>query len=705
MAIIQQNDDINAMEVEQMRSMREIVISQLDDEILPFLEGIENITDPTEIFCKNIERYGYKSIIFVPTYNKIRREIVYEPWYALKQLGIYLHHSEPDKLGTGTLKNHITKSYKKIEEELATGSRVGSEIIVPKTLQIKELGQVNFTNFEGAKYLVNQIATDSRYKNNSGRPIAKEMVKCLEQVSIISRDLLIVLNRIVAEYHQKVRNGEIPSVKERKIADAICVSINPNMSVIQKNKDIDTMEVEQERTMREWMVGQLDDDYLPYVQGCSRPWVRTELLLNFIHKCQFKDILMVPYIVRNKQKYSQWYCLSTMATMLGRRVDALKIQLLKDYAILTIPELEKQLPQIVGAEIIVPEHLNDNNKNTRKYINHKALLVLLRDIAYKNREVIVDDVDVRPKAKEMFKAFDSLDELIGELVDDLNKIVAEYRYIDQVRELEERIKQQKEMEQKNIDEKERLRVERIDLAIKSYPDKILSKTHKVYIFSSPEYLDKMVPQVKVGITDDLPKRLKQHQTSCPTGKMYYSVDTYDSKGAEQALLHMYRTYGLAIKDRNSSAEEWIKIASLEKTKERLKSVTDHRNGEYEDLSGECQLIREMVVGEEEPFIVNGQNYIEYKEPPRESDIEIPEKEFIQKICEKIGINDDNKVITYKTALLSTMREVKKDEHFKPVKSKLPIDIDSFLGMNIEGISIKKEIKGHKIQITIEMTNN
>ena len=38
MAIIQQNDDINAMEVEQMRSMREIVISQLDDEILPFLE-------------------------------------------------------------------------------------------------------------------------------------------------------------------------------------------------------------------------------------------------------------------------------------------------------------------------------------------------------------------------------------------------------------------------------------------------------------------------------------------------------------------------------------------------------------------------------------------------------------------------------------------------------------------------------------------
>lgn len=210
MALIQkQNQEIETMEIEQMRTMREMAISQVDDEILPFLEGIENITDPTEIFCKNIERYGFKSIMFVPTYNKIRKEIVYEPWYALKQLGLYLHHSEPDKLATTTLKNHITKSYKQIEEESATGSRPRSNIIVPDVLQIKELGQVNFTNFDGAKYLVNQIATDARYKNNSGRPIAKQMLKCLEQVSIISRDLLIVLNRIVSEYRYKDQQKEL----------------------------------------------------------------------------------------------------------------------------------------------------------------------------------------------------------------------------------------------------------------------------------------------------------------------------------------------------------------------------------------------------------------------------------------------------------------------------------------------------------------
>ena len=516
---------------------------------------------------------------------------------------------------------------------------------------------------------------------------------------------------MVAEYHQKVRNGEIPSVEERKMADAICANINPNissnMSLIQQNHDIDTMEIEQQRTMNEYIYNQLDDDQIELVGNCTKLWDRTEVLRCFFDTLGFKSIIGLPVIYgrRNKLKYEPWYAIKIMADSLGRRVDNLQTQLLKSFEFLKMEQLKKKIqhPQFKGVEneLVIPQHLKDNKMNERLYVNHKAILTLVRDIAYKNNPVLVKDKDVRDYAKNLINTLDSLDDNIGMLIDDLSSIVSEYRYNDQLRQIEERDKQQKEIEQQQKEEQERIRVARIDLAIASFPNRPLSKTHKVYIFSSPEYLDKMVPHVKIGITDDLTKRLKQHQTSCPTGLMYYDVDTYDSKGAEQALLNMYRSYGLSIKDKNSSAEEWIRISSLERTKERLKLVAENRNGEYEDLSDECRLIREMMVGEQEPFIVDGQNYIEYKEPEPEPDIEIPKKEYVQKICEKIGIND-NKAITYKTALINTMRAVKKQDEFKSVKTKLPIDIDSFLDMKIEGISIKKEERGKQVKITIEI---
>ena len=54
------------------------------------------------------------------------------------------------------------------------------------------------------------------------------------------------------------------------------------------------------------------------------------------------------------------------------------------------------------------------------------------------------------------------------------------------------------------------------------------------------------------------------------------------------------------------------------------------------------------------------------------------------------IQQNQDINTMEVEQMRTMREIKKQDEFKPVKSKLPIDIDTFLQMNIEGISIKKE---------------
>lgn len=472
------------------------------------------------------------------------------------------------------------------------------------------------------------------------------------------------------------------------------------MSVIQQNQSISEMEVEQERTMREWVVQRLPDKMLAYFDGVTKVYDKNELILVNIRRLGYKDIIMVPEMdeFQDEVVYRPFFKNDTLGKHMGYNDPR---NLFKDDKPLyghkkyILKDLEREIKtgqNGASYKSIIPEHLNDKsdkNRNSCIYIDINGAETLISAAMKQSK--------FESKAKEFKVVLETINTISTAIITKLNRIIAEYRHQEQTRELQ-KFKDDKEFIEK---EKERLRVERIQTALIQYPDCNLQKTHKVYIFSCPQYLEQLVPMVKIGITDNLQVRLKQHQTSCPEGRFYFEIDTYDSKGSEQALLNMYRNYGLLLRFNNSAAEEWIKISSLERTKERLTLVAEHRNGEYEDLSDECRLIRELFVGEPEPFLVNGQKFIPYK-PDGTTIMVPPNKKFIEKICEKIGIND-NKTIVNKTTLLNTIRDVKKHDDFKLIRSKLPIDIDTFLEQKIDGISIKKELKGRSIQITIEIT--
>lgn len=471
------------------------------------------------------------------------------------------------------------------------------------------------------------------------------------------------------------------------------------MDLIQQNQNTATMEVEQMCTMREWAIQRLPDKMLPLIKDIDDITDIPKMYTNALKMCGFKKIILLPHYddIDEEWYHKPMFAMTALCLFIGHNdsKDVVRCTL-KEHQISTGKELMTKLQR--GGKcpppIIFHEGLTEANFKQTKYISFSSAKFLIDTDCKK-------DI-YKAKAQELSTMCNDIIEIIPRLFKKMNRIVAEYRHKDQVRELQEIQQRQEAQEQKNKEEQERLRVMRIELAYNTCPDKQPSKTHKVYIFSSPEYLGKIIPMVKVGITDDVPKRLKQHQTSCPTGKIYFEVDTYDSKGAEQALLNMYRSYGLAIKDKNSSAEEWIKVSSLERTKERLKLVAEHRNGEYEDLSDECQLIREMIVGEQEPFIVDGQNYIEYKEPedtePEDINTRVITRFIQEKLKEDIELNYE-KLSDFKKDFSKILKYFKRDSKY----CEIPNEIEDVLKLFEDDERVIFEVKKKRNTKTVRMT--
>ena len=190
---------------------------------------------------------------------------------------------------------------------------------------------------------------------------------------------------------------------------------------------------EHEAQMRDWVLSQIDDKYKDLFSNVNRPWDKCEVLSSFFNTIQIKDIVLVPEVYgrKNKIKYTSWYSILAIANMVGYRVDGLKVELLKAFDFLTIPQLEDKIqsPLFMGTEssIIIPSHLRDKNYKRRLFVSSQAILTLVRHIAFKNVPIIMSNGDdARTVARDLLDTLDTLDATINDLVDDMNKEMANY---------------------------------------------------------------------------------------------------------------------------------------------------------------------------------------------------------------------------------------------------------------------------------------
>jgi hypothetical protein len=468
---------------------------------------------------------------------------------------------------------------------------------------------------------------------------------------------------------------------------------------------------EQETMMREWMIAQIDDKYKDVFESVNKPWDKTEVLMAFFNTIKFKDIVLIPeaYGRRNKVRYVPWYSITTLTSLVGGRVDALRIKLLKSFDFMTITDLELkyQSPLKVGtAQIIVPLHLKDNNYDRRLFVNSLAALTLVRHTAYKPSPVLLNGNDIRPVAKELLATLDSLDTIVVDIIDDMNDLIAEYKQQQQAQQLisleNDKKKQAEQLaaieadKQKMEDQKRRLEEETKALALRKFPDIIVEKSHYGYIFSSPDYMAHNL--YKIGITDNLTNRERDAKTYNPDGSFLHTVESYDSRSTELTMHIALKKYGLW--HEISAGNEWFYVPSLEEAKKLLDIATNNTAMLYDHIALYASTLR------------NGFS-IDIKQLPTQRlaimdapSIESLITDYVNEVVQHII--DSKATSISKTNMIQLLRKVAHGPKYRKKKDQLPTDLDTFLTNRItgtHGINMSKKQTKSTIKIEIAMIND
>ena len=687
------------MSKEQEGMMREWIIAKMPPKLSAYFQSISNVWDRNEIIMSCIKDLNYRDVVLVPKLNHFTDEIKYVPFFRLNSLATMLGYAVPANLfkRDKALHTHTKYTLSMLKDTQICDGQNGHYVrsIIPDHLDNKSDPRNNdyiYIDLSACEDLISAAMKQTKFKER-----AVAFKDAIDMIKYINDTFTNALNKEMTNYIAKLNQGTMPSTKEREAMKVICANASTHSNT---SKSKDELSSEQESTMREWMVAQIDDKYRDIFKMVNKPWDKTEVLMSFFNTIKFKDIVLVPEVYgrRNKTRYVPWYSVTTLANMIGGRVDALKTKLLKPFEFMTISNLEAkyQPPQKEGADLtmIIPSHLKDNNYDKRLFINSLAALTLVRHVAHKIAPVLVNGNDVRSIAMELLTTMDGLDGIITDLVDDMSDLIAEYRHQQQAHALEatkqqlaaiEADKRQIEEQRKRLEEETKL------LALKTYPDVALEKSHYGYIFSSDEYM--AMNLYKIGITDNLKNREDDAHTYCPTGKFLYKLETYDARSTEQSLHRVLKRHGLHYKI--SSGNEWFRLPGLEEAKELLNKATNSTNDLYDHVATYLPLLRKQFT------ITNKPSVPMITDTPANPP---PIADYVRDVTKKL-INMNASYIS-KTNMIQLLKKTAHESKYKNYKAVLPIDLEAFIANdNIQGIRLTKKTTKKTMSISIDIESS
>lgn len=188
------------IEAEQRDHINNWLRDNIPNESKEFIEDVDDLIDFTNILHVNLAKMGFTKVILVPKRNVFTNDITYEPYFAAVALAKQLGYGRPDDVCRRVLKNHCIKSM--VELQLPAISR--EQIIVPESLNIKEIGQIKFTDFNGAKYLITHVAHSGDERFSKYKQLASKVLNAMDNLAILSKDIIVMLNRLIAGYkHQQ----------------------------------------------------------------------------------------------------------------------------------------------------------------------------------------------------------------------------------------------------------------------------------------------------------------------------------------------------------------------------------------------------------------------------------------------------------------------------------------------------------------------
>lgn len=453
----------------------------------------------------------------------------------------------------------------------------------------------------------------------------------------------------------------------------------------------DDMSREQEGMMREWIITKMSPKLSVFLNQVRCPWDRSELLLTNIKKLGYTDITLryEHDDYADEWIYKPYFKLNTLASLLGysRPRDLFKAGgILSDctkYYLKSGAVPHRLVPG--DGDCIVPDHLcmaSDSNKYNCIYIDINAC------------EALVTSASRIPKFKDNALSFKNLladlNRVSVIIISRLNQLVTEYRYQQQTQHVAQLEANQKAYED-IANQRKRLEEETKLLALKTYPDVTLEKSHYGYIFSSDEYMAN--DMYKLGITDNLKNREQDAQTYCPTGKFLYTLETYDARSTETALHQALKRRGLHYKI--SSGNEWFKIPGLDEAKKLLELATNNTNALYDYVATYPDLLRQRFAITDKPSVPM------ITDAPANAP---PIADYVKDVTKKLI--DMNASYISKTNMIQLLKKTAHESKYKNYKAVLPIDLEAFIANdNIQGIRLTKKTTKKTMSISIDIESS
>lgn len=630
---------ISNIEIEQLEAINTWIRERIPDDSKEYIDDISDLTDHTHVLHTNLKRLGFDKVILVPMKNRYTKDVVYEPYFAAVALAKTLGYRRYDAIGSTLLKEYYMKTIGDIEP-LKNNE---GQIIVPESLNIKEIKQIKFTDFNGAKHIVTHVAhsNDSRFKQYKSH--AQRILRLLS--------FMTKLNQIIMSY-KHLQSMNVASSKPTTITDTC---------------------KEQEGMMREWVISQLPTDTRSFFNGVTRPWDPVEFLTSNIMRYGFNEIIMVPTKnkLTGKTYYEPYFVIYKLAKYLHYTNPENTSKLFKNQVLYTLSDLCKKY----SSEIIVPNHLKTNQLNQMKFGDFKCAKQLIEHVAYSN---VKSYAAGKPIAVSLLNAITDISIISKDLIDAMNQLVAEYRHQQQLIKAKDNEQKLLKIEQykKDIeDQKKRLEEETRLFALQAHPDIAIKKSHYGYIFSSEDYMKKDL--YKIGITDNLKGREVSAHTYHPEGGFLYTIETYNAKVTEASLHQVLKDYRLQYKI--NSGDEWFKIPGLDEAKRLLDLAINNTGAIYEHVASYASQLRDRIINPPIQAIMPSNTNTINEEPPI--------TDFVKDVINKIGLNKD----VYKTDLLKTIRTMINDIKYKKHKTKLPTNVEMFT-TSADTSGIKAEVK-------------
>jgi hypothetical protein len=574
---------------EQNKMMNDHVRSQLDDKQLALIGNCTKLWDKQDILKNVFNNLGFKDIVGLPVVQGKRNKIKYEPWYAIKSVA--------DPLGrrVAHLKEQLLKGFEfltinELEVKIQRpqiGLTEKLALIVPGHLNDNNKNIRLFVNHKAIMTLIRDIAHKAKpvlVKTKDVRPWAKELMTSLDNLDDTISGLIDDLNEVVAEYHQKIRKGELPTVEERKLVDTICDTLTgTKVTTIEENIK------EQEVMSKEWLLGKIPQCFIHFFDGVDDVTDISAVYVANLRKYGYDKIVMIPYYdeMDDEWIYKPMFAMTALASFIGHKdPEHITRYTLKDHIVKTGNELNDEIKGWLKQPppMIFHEGLTEGIFRQTKYISFTSAKYLIATDMKK--------VQFKDQATKLNRVCDDILELMPRLFKRMNRIVAEYRHKDQQRELLDFRKQNDVIKA----ERESIKSERLALAMR-FHDVILDREETIYIVSSD---DKMkIGHYKVGKStlELLKSRLSTLQTGTPELRVIYQFKCRNAKALEAVIHNTLEGYGIRL------TKEWFLIKVLDKLVEFIQMVVDDEEKWLNSTQDFPAITRQAICGYELPDVV------------------------------------------------------------------------------------------------------